>query len=156
MHHLYALVISSLVVTICVVLHYEAFRFLSRSVGTHVHKRIGVLVIMLGLLLTHVLEIIVFAIGYMLMQHSAGLGQITGMNEGDFVDFIYYSSVVYTTVGFGELLPVGGVRMLSAAEGLAGLAMITWSASFTFIAMKRFWPHPLDESNKDDEAEISK
>jgi hypothetical protein len=33
--------------------------------------------------------------------------------------------------------------MLTAAEGLAGLSLITWSASFTFIAMQRFWPHAL-------------
>ena len=156
MHHLYALIITSLVVTICVVLHYEALRFLSQTVGEHVHKRVGVLVVMLGLLMAHVLQIIVFAMGYMFMQHGVGLGQITGMDNGDFIDYIYYSSVVYTTVGFGDLLPVGGTRMLSAAEGLAGLAMITWSASFTFLAMKRFWPHPLDEPKKDDEAEIRK
>jgi ion channel len=156
MHHLYALIITSLVVIICVVLHYEALRFLSKTVGAHVHKRVGVLVVMLGLLSAHVLEIIVFAIGYMFMQHGAGLGQITGMDNGDFIDYVYYSSVVYTTVGFGDLLPVGGIRMLSAAEGLVGLAMITWSASFTFLAMRRFWPHPLDESDIDDEAEIRK
>ncbi len=156
MQHLYALMITGLVVTICVVLHYEALRFLSQTVGEHVHKRIGVLVVMLGLLLAHVLEIIVFAIGYMFMAYSAGLGRITGMENGDLIDYIYYSSVVYTTVGFGDLLPVGGIRMLSAAEGLAGLALITWSASFTFLAMKRFWPHPLDESHRDHEDETKK
>ncbi|MCH9638862.1 MAG: potassium channel family protein [Betaproteobacteria bacterium] len=156
MQHLYALMITGLVVTICVVLHYEALRFLSQTVGEHVHKRIGVLVVMLGLLLAHVLEIIVFAIGYMFMEYGAGLGRITGMENGDLIDYIYYSSVVYTTVGFGDLLPVGGMRMLSAAEGLAGLALITWSASFTFLAMKRFWPHPLEESRGDHEDEIKK
>ena len=145
--HLIALIISGVVVTICVVLHYEALRFLSRTVGVHVHKRIGVLVVMLGLLVAHVLEIIIFALGYLLMQHGAGLGHITGMDEGNLLDVIYYSSVVYTTVGFGDLLPVGSIRILTAAEGLAGLAMITWSASFTFLAMQRFWPHPLTESD---------
>ncbi|MDH5479205.1 MAG: potassium channel family protein [Nitrosomonas sp.] len=148
MPHFYALVITGLVVAICVVLHYEALRFMSQVVGEHVHRRIGVLVVMLGLLTAHVAEIIVFAIGYMVMQHGAGLGQITGMDNGDLIDYIYYSSVVYTTVGFGDLLPVGGIRMLSAAEGLVGLAMITWSASFTFLAMKHFWPHPLDEKQE--------
>ncbi len=50
----------------------------------------------------------------------------------------------------------GGTRMLSAAEGLAGLALITWSASFTFLAMKRFWPHPLDEPRVDNEDKTKK
>ncbi len=144
--HINAFLISSIIVIFCVVLHYEALRFLSRTVGVHVHRRIGVLVVMLGLLAAHVFEIIVFASGYMLMQHVFGLGHITNMDDGNFLDYIYYSSVVYTTVGFGDLLPVGAVRMLSAAEGLVGLAMITWSASFTFLAMKHFWPHPMEES----------
>lgn len=144
--HIHALLISSAIVISCVVLHYEALRFLSHSIGIHVNKRIGVLIVMLGLLAAHVFEIIIFALGYMLLQHHFGLGHITNLDENSFLDYIYYSSVVYTTVGFGDLLPVGAARMLSAAEGLVGLAMITWSASFTFLAMKRFWPHPLDES----------
>ncbi len=147
--YLLGLVISGAIVTVCVILHYEALRFLSRTIGVHVHKRIGVLIVMLGLLVAHVLEIVIFALGYMLMQHSPDMGHITGMDKGNLFDFIYYSSVVYTTVGFGDLLPVGAIRMLSAAEGLAGLAMITWSASFTFLAMQRLWPHLLSQSEKD-------
>lgn len=119
---------------------------MGHSVGAHVHKRIGMLVLMLGLLVVHVIEIILFALGYIIMQHALGLGYITHLDEGNSLDYIYYSSVVYTTVGFGDLLPVGATRMLSAAEGLVGLAMITWSASFTFLAMKHFWPHPIREN----------
>ena len=147
--HLIAIFISGIVVTVCVVLHYEALRFLSSTVGMHVHKRIGVVVVMLGLLAAHVLEIIIFALGYMAMQKSTELGHIAGISEGNLFDFIYYSSVVYTTVGFGDLVPAGAIRILSAAEGLAGLAMITWSASFTFLAMQRLWPHLLTKSDND-------
>lgn len=141
--YLMALVISGVIVTICVVLHYEALRFLSRTVGVHVHKRIGVLVVMLGLLLAHIAEISIFALGYWGMQLYAGLGFIAGLNENNFFEFIYFSSVVFTTVGFGDLIPIDPIRVLTAAEGLVGLAMITWSASFTFLAMQRLWPHLL-------------
>lgn len=146
--YLMALAISIVIVTVCVVLHYEALRFLSRTVGIHMHKRIGVLVVMLGLLIAHVLEILIFALGYIVMQYGIGLGHITGMTEENLFDFIYFSSVVYTTVGFGDLLPVGAIRILTAAEGLAGLAMIAWSASFTFLAMQRLWPHLLTQSER--------
>ncbi|SES81506.1 Ion channel [Nitrosomonas marina] len=144
--HLSALFISSAIVICCVVLHYEALRLLGHAVGAHVHKRVGMLIVMLGLLAAHVIEIILFAVGYMIMQVLLDLGHITNLDSGNLLDYIYYSSVVYTTVGFGDLLPVGAVRMLSAAEGLVGLAMITWSASFTFLAMKHFWPHPIDDT----------
>lgn len=146
--YLMALVISGVIVTVCVVLHYEALRFLSRTVGVHVHKRIGVLVVMLGLLLAHIAEIGIFALGYGVMQLSAELGHIAGLNENNWFEFIYFSSVVFTTVGFGDLIPIGPIRVLTAAEGLVGLATITWSASFTFLAMQRLWPHLLTQSER--------
>ena len=143
MHYFVILIIASCIVSICVILHYEALRFLGSTLGAHVHKRIGVLLVMFGLLIAHILEIWIFAIGYILVQHGIELGHIQGIEQGNLIDFVYYSSVVYTTVGFGDLVPVGAIRMLTAAEGLTGLALITWSASFTFMAMQRFWPHPL-------------
>ena len=101
-HHLIALGISGIVVMLCVALHYEALRFLGRMLGKHIHKRIGVLLVMLGLLLAHVLEIWIFAIGYMVVQQGVGFGHISGMENGNFMDYVYYSSVVYTTLGFGD------------------------------------------------------
>jgi hypothetical protein len=34
---------------------------------------------------------------------------------------------------------VGAVRFLADVESLLGLVLITWSASFTFIEMQKFW-----------------
>ncbi len=147
--HLIVFLMAGVAVTICVILHYETLSFLSRTVGLHVHKRIGVLVVMLGLLLAHILEIMVFAVGYGVIHHNHGLGHIVGIPGSNFFDFIYYSSVVFTTVGFGDLVPVGAIRILTAVEGLAGLALITWSASFTFLAMQRLWPQLLAKQDNE-------
>ncbi len=136
---------AALAVAISVALHYEALRFLGRTLGRHVHKRRGVLLVMMGLLVAHVAEICVFALGYLIAEKSPGYGYIHGINNAHLLDYVYYSSVVYTTLGFGDMLPVGHIRMLTAAESLAGLALITWSASFTFLAMQRFWPRTLDQ-----------
>ena len=148
------LLISGIIVASCVLLHYEALRILGRALGAHVHKRSGVLLVMFGLIVAHILEICIFAFAYMVVQQHGGFGQITGIQKGSFIDYVYYSSMVYSTVGFGDLVPVGDIRVLTAAEGLTGLTLITWSASFTFIAMQRFWPHPLGglDSKTDDEA----
>ncbi len=151
--HIIILVLSGMIVATCVLLHYEALRFLGGTLGAHVHKRIGVLLVMIGLLIAHFLEIWVFAIAYIFVERQLGFGHITGMTNGDVFDYFYFSSISYTTVGFGDLLPVGALRMLTAAEGLAGLALITWSASFTFMAMQRFWPHPLTGSHKNSDDE---
>ena len=46
---------------------------------------------------------------------------------------------MYTTVGFGDIAPLGPVRLLVGIEALAGLVLITWSASFTFLIMQRIF-----------------
>ncbi|MFB6261395.1 MAG: ion channel, partial [Thiohalorhabdaceae bacterium] len=55
------------------------------------------------------------------------------------LDFAYFSVVLYTTVGFGNIIPQGPISGLAGAEAVTGLTLITWSASFTFIEMQQFW-----------------
>ena len=117
---------------------------LGRTLGAHVHRRIGMLLVMFGLLVAHMIEIWIFALGYWIVgSEGLGFGHIIGFERPGAFDYMYWSSMVYTTVGFGDVIPVGAIRMLAAAEALTGLALITWSASFTFLAMQRFWPAPL-------------
>jgi len=39
----------------------------------------------------------------------------------------------------GDIIPLGPLKILTAMEGLIGLGFITWSASFTFLEMQRYW-----------------
>ena len=55
------------------------------------------------------------------------------------LDFVYFSATVYTTLGFGDLVPTGAVRFLAGTEAVTGFLLISWSASFTFLEMQRFW-----------------
>ena len=68
------------------------------------------------------------------------LGSFGGAHDGTFVDNIYFSVVSYTSLGFGDVFPVDNVRLISGVEALVGLLMIGWSASFTYLAMEKFWP----------------
>ena len=47
--------------------------------------------------------------------------------------------MTFTTVGTSVAHLVGPIRFLSGTEALTGLFLITWSASFTFLEMERFW-----------------
>jgi hypothetical protein len=143
--HALVSLLAVLLVLVAVTLHYEALRLLGRTLGAHVHKRIGVLLVMIGLLIAHGLEIWVFAFGYMLAAWAPDMGHIAGVLQPDAIDYMYLSSMVYATVGFGDYVPVGALRMLAAAEALTGLSLVTWSASFTFLAMQKFWPAPLSD-----------
>ena len=131
--------LMTLLVAASVIIHYEALRALTRiMIGPGVHRRrlIGVV---LGLLAAHTVEVWLFALAYTWLDDWAGFGAVIG-TEGAFEDYLYFSSVVYTTLGFGDQIPTGSLRLICGAEALTGLAMITWSASFMFVEMQRYWP----------------
>lgn len=132
-----ALIVSTLT-GLCVLVHFEALNLLMLRLGRHAASRRVLLVHMLGLLAVHVVEIWIFGVGIYAMTAGLGIGGITGGAEG-LLDYIYFSAMIYTTVGFGDLVPHGPLRLVAGMEALAGLSMITWSASYTFLLMQRLW-----------------
>jgi len=78
--------------------------------------------------------------GYFLMVDVLSAGALVGIAFENFADYVYYSTMVFTTVGFGDIVPSGPIRFMSGMEALTGLVMITWSASYTFLEMQRDWP----------------
>ena len=127
---------AAALVAICVIIHYETLRRLSDIAHQPGRHRWLVLVSMFGALAAHIVEIWVFAFGYWLAR-QLDLGSIATISDP--FDYVYFSSMVYTTVGFGDLVPTDEMRVLTSAEALAGLALITWSASFTYLQMQRLW-----------------
>lgn len=139
MHDLIIAALLSLgLVAVSVVIHYEALIQLERMAGRLPRHRWAMLLTVHGLLFAHIIEICAFAGGYYLAQHLLELGTVVIAHD-DWFDYVYYSAMVYTTVGFGDIVPTGGLRMTTSLEGLAGLSLITWSASFTFLQMQRIW-----------------
>jgi hypothetical protein len=84
------------------------------------------------------LEIVIFAAAFYALR-TIGLGELRGIDSSQFYSYFYYSAVVYTTLGFGDIIPLGPAKILTAMESLIGLGFITWSASFTFLEMQRCW-----------------
>ncbi len=132
--------VTAIAVVICVLLHYEGLRLLSDKLPTprHNHRR-RIIFLILSLLLLHVIEVWIFGGAYYLLLHFDGFGQLVGANGPSMVDCVYYSASVFTTVGFGDIYPVGAIRIMTGTEGITGLTMITWSASFTFVEMLKTW-----------------
>lgn len=143
--HLQVVAITALIAGACVFLHYEAFNWLSGKVSQiHVHRRRQrVLALMFALFALHVLEIWLFGVGFWLLLSIPGTGELLGQGAVQagfgFLDHVYFSAVVYTTLGLGEIFPVGPIRFLVGTEPLVGFLLLTWSASFMFIEMGRFW-----------------
>ena len=45
----------------------------------------------------------------------------------------------YETLGFGDIYPTGALRVVCGIESLIGLLMVGWTASFTYLEMRRYW-----------------
>ena len=67
-----------------------------------------------------------------------GYGTLTGSFDG-LGDLFYFSLGTYTSLGIGDILPQGDLRIVTGIESLVGLVCITWTASFTFMQMVRYW-----------------
>lgn len=132
--------ISALVVLGCVLFHYEVMSWSSRVIPRlRLVRRARIVVLILATLAAHVVEVWIFGLAYWALDHWPQLGQLQGdLDEGVF-DFVYFSATSYTTLGFGDQVPVGAIRVLCGAESLVGLCLITWSASLAFLQMRRDW-----------------
>lgn len=128
-------------------IHYSALTYLSAFLQRRkVHVRRWVAVAILGMLLAHVIEISLFALGFELFEWLDGYGELVGNMEDTNTAYWYYSFVVYTSLGFGDITPTHELRLMTGLETLTGLILIAWSASFIFMQMHRFWDIGPDDS----------
>jgi hypothetical protein len=134
-------------VAACVLLQYELLVIAWRRLSMHPgHRRIKVLYGIFSVLVIHVLEIVVFGAVLWVLTLWPANGALAGEEANTLFDYMYFSAVTFSTVGFGETWPTGAIRFLCAMEALSGFVLITWSASFTYLEMERFWrPEALEQ-----------
>jgi hypothetical protein len=128
-------------VGVSVLLHYETLRLLNDHIGkiSFFSMRARVLAALVGAMASHLLQIAVFALAFWLLRDKFGLGGFGGTFQDSLASFIYFSSETYTTLGFGDIYPTGSLRMICGIESLVGLLMVSWTASFTYLEMRRYW-----------------
>ena len=134
-------VLTTLVVVVIVVMtHYEGLHFFTRWMAKNTLKpRFRIVLMIYGLLLLHTFEITMFGAAYWLLSQSPGFGTLVTQDVLNVLDCLYFSATVYSTLGFGDLVPTQSIRILAGIEGVTGLLLITWSASFTYLEMVRYW-----------------
>ena len=126
------------VIVISVALHYEvlthlAKRHFTRPWPLRLILPVGVLVV----ILTHVIEIWIFAFLYYFLLSMGNVGDVVGEFNNIITDCAYFSFVNYTSLGYGDLVPTGNIRFVAGSEALTGLVLIAWTASFTYIQMQQ-------------------
>jgi len=133
-------IIIVLVIT-TVLVHNECLLFIKRNIvdTSSIPRRWYVALTVMLLLLAHTVEIILFSTGYYIAVHVFELGEIEDAVSDDIASLLYYSFSSYTSLGIGDLRPIGMIRLITGIEALLGLLMIGWSASFLYLEMRSLW-----------------
>ena len=103
----FAFIFNTLLALLVILIHFEVLSQLDRRLPkvSHLPARFKVLVGAGVIFMAHIVEIWVFAFGYLLALQLEGMGGLTGTvsNHGALLDSVYLSFVTYTTVGYGDV-----------------------------------------------------
>lgn len=136
-----AMAASVVLVVLTVVVFYEALRLTSNHLADlPVPPRARIIVVVLAAFAAHTVAVWIYAGAYWLLAVRLEVGSFAGVPVKGFRDCLYFSVVTYTSLGFGDQVPVSHARLIAGVEALNGLLLIGWSASFTYLAMERYWP----------------
>ena len=132
--------VNIILITSCVFVHYQIFIYLSSILTrSNIQHRTKVFWAMITVMMAHIIEIWIFAIAYYLCSKHEIFGHLSGNIGSEFLDYVYYSFVIYTSLGLGDVVPEGNLRFTSGIEALVGLVLIAWSASYMFFQMQKYW-----------------
>ena len=121
------LILASVMVIAIVLIHLVGLAVLTRLLRSHSRllRRLRLMPLLLllaatvGIIGIHTAEIWAYAALYL------GLGAF-----GSFEEALYYSTVTYATIGYGDVLMPQAWRILGAIEGGVGVVMLGWSTAF--------------------------
>ena len=63
----------------------------------------------------------------------------------DFETALYFSTITFSTVGYGDVVPAHDWRVLAALEGVNGFLLIGWSTAYLIAAGTRIGPFKAGE-----------
>ena len=152
------------VVALCNLVHFYALRRMATHFGdvTCETKR-PMLWISAIIFMVHLFEVLLYACVFWILT-VLNLGMMSGAlaDRSPWVlTDLYLSLSSYTTLGIGDIVPKGALRLFVGIEALHGLILIAWSASFTYLMMERLWkfgsgaqqPNPIQAGISSDRSE---
>jgi len=87
-------------------------------------------------LMIAVLILIMFAVTLAEVIVWAGTYLMLGANS-DLEEALYFSTVTYTTLGYGDLVLESHWRLLSAFQAANGIIMFSWTTAIIVVALNR-------------------
>jgi hypothetical protein len=83
------------------------------------------------LLLLHILEVTVWALVYL------ALPQLPEFEDAE--QALYFSTVTFASLGYGDVFIQGSWRLLSAIQAMTGLLIFGWSTALLYAVVQRLW-----------------
>ncbi|HEY4125257.1 MAG TPA: potassium channel family protein [Rhizomicrobium sp.] len=134
-----AILLGIFLLVATVFFHFEGLRFLWHyAASVRGHTRYKPITIIFGIIVLHLVEMGFYGWAFWFGDVPLNIGDFVGHEVG-LRDYIYFSAETYTTLGFGDIYPVGDLRLIASVEALNGLLMLGWSASFIYLAMEKYW-----------------
>ena len=136
--------VTALTGMLTVLVHHEGLLWISERAGRlgASRTRLAMAGIVTAILMLHVVEIALYAGSIDLASNLLHLGRLAGQVHGTDLEMLYFSAETYTSLGFGDIVPTGPMRLLASFEPLNGLLMLGWSATFIHVEVDRFWRQP--------------
>jgi hypothetical protein len=79
----------------------------------------------------HYIDIILWAVAYWIFAGAE--------HFANFEDAVYFSSVTYTTLGYGDVTLSDNWRLLCGIQAMNGVLLFGWSTAILFYLVQRFW-----------------
>jgi voltage-gated potassium channel len=121
------LALATAMVIMTVLVHLFGLAMLMRVLRSHtrIFRRLAIMPLTLllaatiGIIAIHTFEIWLYALLYL------QLGTFSHFEQS-----LYFSTVTYATIGYGDVVMPHEWRILGAIEGAAGIIMLGWSTAF--------------------------
>jgi|GEM_PF-78746 len=139
--------LSTLLTAACVWLHYAGLvGFRRRAASLRWPAGAKLVFGLVVCFVMHVVEVTLFGVVYCTMARFESIfGRVDGEIGHALRDYVYFSFTTYSTVGYGDLVPVGDLRIMAGIESLLGLVLVAWTASFLFLEMLEARSKELDQ-----------
>ena len=116
----------------------------ARGTGAHIKPHpslflIGVMIPTVSVLMVaHTLEVMVWSLAYSVVEIApAG------------TDLVYFAFVNYTTLGYGDVIPVERWRLIGPITAMNGVLLFGWSTAVIFEVLRTSWARRLGKSATD-------
>jgi hypothetical protein len=133
-----SIALAGVLIAATVLFHYEGLRVLFAVTRSARLARANILIVIFTVMALHLVEIGLYGLAYWYGDIVLDIGDFAG-RAVTMRDYMYFSAESFTTLGLGDIYPVGDLRLIASIESLNGLLLLAWSGSFTYITMRKHW-----------------